>query len=85
MQPSELSVTERCVGKVWSSVLNVPVVGSDQNFFELGGDSISMIEMLFKLSAELQMEVDPGLLFEEATLRGFCQLIDSAKSQAGTP
>ncbi len=74
-----LESTEECVKKVWMSILHINNVAADQNFFELGGDSLLMIDMLFQLNEELKVEVDPTFLFEDASLSGFSRLVHQAR------
>lgn len=56
-----------CLASVWQKVLAVPTVGLDDNFFALGGDSLSAI----KLRAELQAkgyDFELSELFEHPSL-----------------
>jgi amino acid adenylation domain-containing protein len=45
--------TEKRIAQVWADVLNIPVtsIGRNSSFFELGGDSLSAIKVVSKLSA----------------------------------
>lgn len=71
----ELSSVEDKVKVVWKNLLQADEINPDQTFFELGGDSITMIDMIAQLSAELETEIDPALLFSDATFCGFSKSV----------
>jgi len=64
---------EQKIAAVWSKVLGLPEVGLEVNFFDIGGDSLSLLEV----HAELQKAVDPQIqvvdLFDYTTVRGLAQ------------
>ena len=63
---------ERVLAPIWEEVLGVAHVGRDQNFFELGGDSILAIQMVAR-ARRAGLEVSPRLLLEHQTLAGLCE------------
>jgi hypothetical protein len=78
---------ERAVAGLWCQVLEVDRVEPDDNFFDLGGNSILAAELLAKVRATLGIlitQVRPliRLLLDDATLRSFATGIESAR--AGT-
>src|SRR5579883_1763569 len=42
--------TERSIAKIWQKVLDVDLVSIDANFFELGGDSVSLIQVMTEIT-----------------------------------
>ncbi|RBB92189.1 hypothetical protein C3E97_034025, partial [Pseudomonas sp. MWU12-2115] len=44
---------ERSIAEVWQSLLRVPAVGRDQGFFELGGDSLLVAQVVGRLREAL--------------------------------
>lgn len=66
---------EADVAAVWSRTLTNFNIGPQDNFFDLGGDSLQMMDMLFTLSKKYGIEIEPQLLFEDASLQGFSALI----------
>ena len=66
---------EADVTAVWSQTLANFSIGPEDNFFDLGGDSLQMMDMLFTLSKKFGIEIEPQLLFEDASLQGFSALI----------
>jgi amino acid adenylation domain-containing protein/non-ribosomal peptide synthase protein (TIGR01720 family) len=68
---------ERLVASIWSDVLDVPRVGADANFFDLGGDSISSIRVTSRLRAAFGVELSPRVLFERPTVAGLAADLSS--------
>ncbi len=60
---------ERLLAELWCQVLGIPEVGVDQNFFELGGDSIRGAILANKLQERLHSVVYVVALFEAPTIR----------------
>jgi len=58
---------EEKLAAIWSSVLGAPTVGSQDNFFALGGDSILTIQVV-SLAAKAGLKLTPKDLFEAQTL-----------------
>lgn len=62
---------ERQLASLWQEVLGVPQVGIDENFFELGGNSIKAMSLLNKLQAQISQILHPTALFEAPTIAKF--------------
>jgi len=60
---------------IWRDVLSVSAVASDDNFFNLGGDSILSMVLLMKVEEDCGVILDPGVLFEYPEFAGFCRHI----------
>ncbi|MDG4807542.1 non-ribosomal peptide synthetase [Micromonospora sp. WMMD1120] len=71
-----LSGTEQRVATIWTEVLGVPVAGRDQDFFDLGGQSLTMFQVIARLSAEFDAEVSMRQFFEHSTLVELSTLVD---------
>lgn len=69
---------KQVVVSVWSEFLGSDALRPDSDFFELGGDSIAALNMLFALGSELGVELPPGALFENSTLGGFTAFVEEA-------
>jgi amino acid adenylation domain-containing protein/thioester reductase-like protein len=84
-QPIDLF--ERAVGRIWRQVLKVERIHPDDNFFDLGGNSILAAELMAKVRGSLGVlitQVRPliRLLLQDATLASFAQAVRAAR--AGT-
>ena len=73
---SELTATESIVVKIWEKELLVSGLDPSSNFFQLGGDSLQMLSMLFQIKVALGVEVHPGALFENPTVRAFSSVVE---------
>ncbi|WP_188547718.1 non-ribosomal peptide synthetase [Rhodococcoides trifolii] len=74
--------TEWTVAEIVSEVLGVEKVGRDNDFFELGGDSLSATRVLARINAELDSSVTLPALFEAPTVAA---LADAADAAIGPP
>ncbi|MBL0696563.1 non-ribosomal peptide synthase/polyketide synthase, partial [Comamonas sp. JC664] len=59
---------EEAVARVWSEVLGVKQVGIDDNYFDLGGDSMRSIQVIAKLR-EAGLELPMMALLQHPTIR----------------
>ena len=55
---------EDLIMSVWCKVLGIPQVGRDDNFFDLGGDSISLVQAHSELQKQLSRTIAVTDLFE---------------------
>jgi aspartate racemase len=60
---------EAQISEVWKRVLRVERVGLDDNFFDLGGDSLLLLAVHSNLQKGLQLEIPITDLFEFTTVR----------------
>jgi polyketide synthase PksJ len=59
------------VARIWSDVLGIDNIASEGNFFELGGDSIKLSQIVSRLRTELKTEIPFRLLFDYPVLNVF--------------
>lgn len=75
-----LTTTERAVAELWSEVLQTDQhPNATDNFFSLGGDSMSMVILEFRINEEFAVELPAGTLLGAPTLRELSVLIDAAR------
>jgi len=60
---------EHTVAQLWQRTLNVPHVALDDNFFDLGGDSLLLVAVHSNLQKALGIEIPVTDLFEFTTIR----------------
>ncbi|MFG2043709.1 amino acid adenylation domain-containing protein [Dactylosporangium sp. NPDC048998] len=63
------------LAKLVQDVLGVSGVGPDDDFFELGGDSLRALRLVSRIEAEFGCEVGADLLFEHPTVRAMADLV----------
>ncbi|MFI0790723.1 amino acid adenylation domain-containing protein [Streptomyces lydicus] len=66
---------------LFADVLGVPEVGIDDNFFDLGGHSLSALRLLVQIKSVLGVEITIAGLFEDPTVMGLAQRLDSGGTQ----
>jgi len=59
---------EKRLAVIWKDVLNRQSIGLNDNFFELGGHSLKAIQMLSKISLELNITLDLKTIFQYPTI-----------------
>ncbi|NNE95752.1 MAG: amino acid adenylation domain-containing protein, partial [Acidimicrobiales bacterium] len=74
--------TQRLIAGVWAEVLGVPSVGPDDNYFDLGGDSILSIRIVSALRRH-GIGVKPRDLFEHPTVVELEAIAGVEQSTAG--
>jgi amino acid adenylation domain-containing protein len=63
------SQAEQMIIDLWKRVLRVESVGPDDNFFDIGGDSLLLVAVHSNLQRMLQLEIPVTDLFEFTTVR----------------
>jgi amino acid adenylation domain-containing protein len=72
-----ITKTENLVAECWETTLQLGEVGTEDDFFDLGGDSIQAILMLMQLQSLLPVQLPLGtLFFQDPTLGRFANAID---------
>jgi acyl carrier protein len=74
--------TEKLIAAIWSGVLNVDEVGVHDNFFDLGGHSLSATQVLSRLKNTLHLEIPLRMLFDHPTVGGMGEQIEDALPDA---
>jgi acyl carrier protein len=84
MSPNLLSATQTAVAAVWTDVLGrAGPIGSEDDFFNLGGDSLAMMTMMFRINDLFQLDLPPGTVMENPTLGALTEIV--RQSCAMTP
>lgn len=60
------TTAEQTLAAIWNDVLQRSgEIGPDERFFALGGDSVAMMMMLFRVEQALHVEISPEQVFED--------------------
>ncbi len=77
---------ERAVAAAWEEVLGVPVVGVHRSFFDLGGNSLLVVQAAGRLEAALGRKVPVLDIFQHATVAALARhLSGGAVEEAAAP
>jgi amino acid adenylation domain-containing protein len=74
--------TERKVAEVWREVLGAERIGSKDNFFDLGGHSLRLVQVQNLLRQKLNVEVPLLELFQFPTVSSLAKRIDQLSNAA---
>lgn len=77
-----LGPTELAVAGVWCDVLGLAQVGATDDFFDIGGASLSSIEVVAALDEIFGTNLADASLFTARTVRTLAELIDAEQSGA---
>ncbi|MCC7203678.1 MAG: AMP-binding protein [Phycisphaeraceae bacterium] len=82
--PSPRDHVERKVAEIWRTVLETSDIGLDDDFFDLGGDSLRGVDLLLRVEQTFDVSLSPSSLIEHPSLRAFSALVAHG-SVPGTP
>uniref|UniRef100_UPI001CF78C78 phosphopantetheine-binding protein n=1 Tax=Pantoea stewartii TaxID=66269 RepID=UPI001CF78C78 len=73
---------ERMLCEIWQEVLGLEQVGIEDNFFRLGGNSLSTIRVSSLFKQRMGTELSLSLLFTESTIKALSQSLMAADAAA---
>ncbi len=73
---------ERELARIWAAALSIDRVGVDDDFFDLGGDSMAAVEICGAISRELGLELPTHVLIRAPTVAALSRTIVEAQQQA---
>ena len=68
---------------IWQQLLGIEPITSDQNYFDLGGDSILAVQLFAQIEREFGLKLPVATLFETPTIAELAQLIQNDAPTAG--
>jgi phthiocerol/phenolphthiocerol synthesis type-I polyketide synthase E len=72
----------RDVARVWCEVLGLPSLRSEDDFFEVGGNSLFAIQIIARLRRTYGDDLPMSVIFEAATVEGVASAIRAQEAQA---
>jgi thioesterase domain-containing protein/acyl carrier protein len=75
---------EARLAEIWCAVLGRSTIGSTDNFFDLGGHSLSAARLLVRIEREFGRRLPIVAVFEAPTVRQMAALIDGDRSWSNT-
>lgn len=70
--------TEIMLAAIWADVLQRPTVGVNENFFELGGQSLLATQLLARVNKHFNIELPLKMVFELTSIESMADYIDTA-------
>ncbi|CAM2828153.1 non-ribosomal peptide synthetase [Prescottella defluvii] len=77
--------TEELVASVFADVLDAPQVGRDDDFFELGGNSLIATQVVSRLSAAVDAQIPVRAVFEASTVEALAAQVAAASGGTARP
>jgi phthiocerol/phenolphthiocerol synthesis type-I polyketide synthase E len=71
---------ERVVVNVWQDILGIDQLGIQDNFFDLGGNSLIGLKVISRLKKELNIDIPITALFEGPTVSALAKVISKEKA-----
>ena len=68
---------ERDIAKIWRDILSLDQVGVNDNFFDLGGDSLAAIRITSRVIQTFRIDLSPKALFGSPTVAEMAALIET--------
>jgi aryl carrier-like protein len=69
---------ETALAKIWTDILQVDTIGIDDNFLELGGDSLRAMRLVNRVRDVLKVDLDVIHLLEAPTIRAMAKIVAAA-------
>ena len=69
------SELEQGIASIWSELLGIEHISVHDNFFELGGDSLLASQVIYRMRAELQLDIPVKEFFEYPTIKQIAEKI----------
>lgn len=74
--------TELALARLWEKLLGIAGISAQDSFFELGGNSLLLTQLLAQIRKRFRLELSLTLLFERPTIADIAALIDQALQPA---
>jgi acyl carrier protein len=69
--------------KIWQELLHIPNISPEDDFFELGGDSLGAIRMLERIGREFGDELlEPDIIYTASTFKDLVDAITAALAES---
>ncbi|MDX6734015.1 MAG: hypothetical protein QOC54_3963, partial [Baekduia sp.] len=75
---------ETTIAGVWAAVLGVPTVGRHDDFFRLGGHSLSATRLAARINAEVGARLPMRAIFEAPTVARLARVVEESTAMAST-
>ena len=72
---------EKVIVEVWQEVLQVEKIGVNDHFFDIGGNSLNIVQVNTKLKQVLGKELPLMILFRYTTIRSLAQFIGEQEAK----
>ncbi len=78
---SPITEREQILAGIWEDLLKVERVGINDNFFEIGGHSLLMTQMLPRINVAFNVELEPRAIFDNPILHQLSEYIQKCQQK----
>lgn len=78
------TATEQRIADIWRQALRLDVVSVQDNFFEVGGNSLIAVRLVNRLNAELGVQLPLQVLFECSTVEQLAHRVEGSRPEAAS-
>ncbi|MFE4975819.1 amino acid adenylation domain-containing protein [Kitasatospora sp. NPDC056651] len=68
--------TEEALARIWAEVLDTERIGAEDNFFDLGGDSITSLRLMSRMTGAFGVELSPADFFDRPTVAALAEVLE---------
>lgn len=79
-QPTAVGATEASLLTIWQNLFPRLKITLDDDFFELGGDSLTVMDLVTEVEELLGIQIENADAYTHRTIRDFAQLVESRKA-----
>lgn len=79
------TATEQVLADIWSNVLKTRQIGRDDSFFDIGGDSLTIVSVMAQVMQNFHVDVSLEEVYRSPRLADFAALIDAAEQTLYRP
>jgi len=72
---------ERALARLWADALGIDRVGAEDDFFDLGGNSLVAVQLVSRIAQRFRVEASVAQLFDARTVRGLGASIEASLLQ----
>ncbi|MCB8816720.1 non-ribosomal peptide synthetase [Desulfosporosinus shakirovi] len=80
-----LSTTEQTLSEIWCKILELKEVGIRDNYFDLGGNSLTLFRLSKEIEACFKVKIKPIDFMELATIAGISAYLEENLAKTGVP
>ena len=81
----ETSETETIVASIWKRLLDLPAIDRDADFFDLGGDSLLTLNMMFEIEEALGIELPVTMIYQTPNIASLSAAIEQHAEHKFSP
>jgi acyl carrier protein len=79
--PDSMTETEKTIYRIWRDTLKTTDISVSDNFFDVGGNSLTAVSVFSKMEKELDIRLGLRVFFERPTIKDFAEIVDYMRTK----